>query len=144
MMADYPQEDESTRFYRIRCTKVMWVGGELIFASMSAVSLAVFSVASTAILIIPKGQWIFHFSDATTKYLSVYPDRTGDAVVQLLPINLYNQVTLPDVYKRQILMRRSYASAIHTRGSLLANRVPCSKRSDHRRVPIWKLCWTAK
>ena len=43
-----------------------------------------------------------------------------------------------------ILMRRSYASAIHTRGSLLANRVPCSKRSDHRRVPIWKLCWTAK
>lgn len=103
MMADYPQEDESTRFYRIRCTKVMWVGGELIFASMSAVSFAIFSVVSTAILIIPKGQWIFHFSDATTKYLSVYPDRTGDAVVQLLPINLYNQVTL-----RLLCERRYY------------------------------------
>ena len=82
----------------------MWVGGELIFASMSAVSLAVFSVASTAILIIPKGQWIFHFSDATTKYLSVYPDRTGDAVVQLLPINLYNQVTLPVAVRETFLL----------------------------------------
>ena len=104
MMADYPQEDESTRFYRIRCTKVMWVGGELIFASMSAVSFAIFSVVSTAILIIPKGQWIFHFSDATTKYLSVYPDRTGDAVVQLLPINLYNQVTLPVAVRETLLL----------------------------------------
>ena len=104
MMADYPQEDESTRFYRIRCTKVMWVGGELIFASMSAVSFAIFSVVSTAILIIPKGQWIFHFSDATTKYLSVYPDRTGDAVVQLLPINLYNQVTLPVAVRETFLL----------------------------------------
>ena len=58
----------------------------------------------TAILIIPKGQWIFHFSDATTKYLSVYPDRTGDAVVQLLPINLYNQVTLPVAVRETFLL----------------------------------------
>ncbi len=104
MMADYPQEDESTKFYRIRCTKVMWVAGELIFACMSAVSLAVFSFVSTTILMIPKGQWIFHFSDAVTKYLAVYPERTGDAVVQLLPINLYNQMTLPAAMRETLLL----------------------------------------
>ena len=40
------------------------------------------------------GRWSLSFSDAVTHFTSVYPDRTGDYVVQLLPGNLYQQMTL--------------------------------------------------
>ena len=40
------------------------------------------------------GSWQFSFSDAVTHFTSVYPDRTVDYVVQLIPGNLYQQMGL--------------------------------------------------
>lgn len=36
----------------------------------------------------------FDYSDAVTKYVSVFPERSGAYVVQLIPENLYNQISL--------------------------------------------------
>ena len=33
------------------------------------------------------------FSDAVTHYSSIFPERTGDYILQLLPENLYQQMT---------------------------------------------------
>lgn len=104
MMADYPQEDASVRYYRIRCTKQIWIGGEILFAVMSAVSLAVFVFAATTILMIPDGQWIGHFSRAVTKYLVTFPERSGSEIEELLPINLYNQMSLPVALRETFLL----------------------------------------
>ena len=48
----------------------------------------------SCILMLGCGSWQFSFSDAVTHFTSVYPDRTGDYVVQLVPGNLYQQMGL--------------------------------------------------
>lgn len=94
MMADFPREDGIHLFYQIRCDKIVWVSGQMLFALLSSISLAVFVLAASAILIVPNGKWTYNFSDAVTKYVATYPERAGEYVVQLLPENLYNQMTL--------------------------------------------------
>ena len=39
------------------------------------------------------GVWKMEFSDAVTHYSSIFPERTGDYILQLLPENLYQQMT---------------------------------------------------
>lgn len=49
------------------------------------------------LLILSCSSMTLEFSDAVTKYLTVFPERAGDYIVQLLPENLYNQMKLGDV-----------------------------------------------
>lgn len=94
MMADFPREDGIHRFYQIRCDKTVWVSGQMLFALMSSISLTVFVLVLSVILIMPNGKWDYNFSDAVRNYAAAYPERSGDYVVRLLPENLYNQMTL--------------------------------------------------
>lgn len=97
MMADFPREDGISLFFHIRCSRVSWLLGEFLFIVMSIATLVLFIVAAGMVLLLPCGKMTQGFSDAVTKFLSVYPDRAGDYVVHLLPANLYNQIELGDV-----------------------------------------------
>lgn len=97
MMADFPKEGGISLFFHIRCSRLAWLLGELLFVILSIFTLVFYMMAAGILLILPCGQWILHFSDAVTKYISVFPDRAGDYVTQLLPENLYNQIPLREV-----------------------------------------------
>ena len=94
MMADFPRKDGIQLFYQIRCDKIVWAFGQIVFALFSAVSLAAFALISSTALLTSCGTWDSNFSYAVTNYVTTYPERFGDYVVQLLPENLYNQMTL--------------------------------------------------
>lgn len=50
-MADFPRKDGIQLFYQIRCDKIVWAFGQIVFALFSAVSLAAFAlISSTALL----------------------------------------------------------------------------------------------
>lgn len=97
MMADFPGEDGISLFFHIRCKKLSWLLGELLFIIMSILTLVLYIIVSGMVLLLPYGKMSIEFSDAITKYVSVFPERAGDYVVQLLPENLYNQMRLQDV-----------------------------------------------
>lgn len=48
------------------------------------------------------------FSHAVTHYSSVFPERTGDYILQLLPENLYQQMTLGTAFAHTILLMLLY------------------------------------
>ena len=93
LMADFPQSTGIDRFYQMRCTKRTWIFGQAVFGQLSCFVL-LFLLVSSCVLMIGTGRWSLSFSDAVTHFTSVYPDRTGDYVVRLLPGNLYQQMTL--------------------------------------------------
>lgn len=96
MMADFPGEDGISLFFHIRCSRISWLLGELLFIVMSILTVVLYILIVGIILILPYGKMSFDFSDAVTKYLAVFPERAGDYIVQLLPENLYNQIKLRD------------------------------------------------
>ncbi len=108
MMADFPRKDGIQLFYQIRCDKIVWILGQIVFAFISAVSLAAFALVSSMVLLLPYGKWDLDFSYAITNYVSTYPERFGDYVVQLLPENLYNQLTLGTAVLHTFLLLSLY------------------------------------
>lgn len=97
MMADFPREDGISLFFHIRCSRISWILGELLFIVMSIITLVLYIAVVSMILILPSGKMTLEFSDAVTKYTAVFPERAGDYIVQLLPENLYNQMELRNV-----------------------------------------------
>lgn len=104
MMADFPREDGISLFYQIRCTKKAWIVGQIGFAMLSSVTLVLFAIVASVLLILPCAEWKTEFSRAITYYVSVYPEHAGDYVVQLVPQNLYNQMTLMDAVGNTVLL----------------------------------------
>lgn len=94
LVADFPQRDGTHLFCQARCRKRVWIAGQILFAMKACLFLVVFLFVVSCILMLGCGSWQFSFSDAVTHFTSVYPDRTGDYVVQLVPGNLYQQMGL--------------------------------------------------
>lgn len=97
MMADFPKENGICMYVHIRCTRLTWVLGEILFIAMSSGTIVLITMFMGVLLLGGKGQISWEFSDAVTKYVSRFPERSGDYVVQLLPANLYNQMNLERV-----------------------------------------------
>lgn len=97
MMADFPREDGISMFFHIRCSRISWLFGELLFIVMSIITLVIYITVVSMLLILPSSKMSLEFSDTVTKYIASFPERAGDYVVQLLPENLYNQMKLSGV-----------------------------------------------
>ncbi len=94
MMADFPREGDCQYFYQIRCSKRIWIAGQIVYAIESSVLLTVFVFVSSVLLSLDFISMDVRYSDAVTKYVSVFPNRSGDYVVALIPEELYNQMQL--------------------------------------------------
>lgn len=94
MIADFPNEGGISPFFHVRCKKRTWVLGQILFAVFASLFVTGFVLVSSMVLLVPKGAWFSGFSDAVTKYVSVFPERAGDYITQLLPENVYHQMTL--------------------------------------------------
>lgn len=94
LMADFPQKDGIDVFYQIRCGKKVWICGQILFALEAALFLVIFLAAASMLMIWDSGEWRMSFSRAVTHYTTVFPERSRDYVVQLLPENIYHQMTL--------------------------------------------------
>lgn len=94
MMADYPREGDSQYFFQVRCSKRVWVAGQIIYAIESSVALTLFVFVSSCILSLDFTNYNPNYSYAVTRYVAAFPERAGEYVVQLVPENLYNQMAL--------------------------------------------------
>lgn len=104
MMADFPREGECQYFYRIRCSKRIWIVGQIVYAIESAVALTFFVLLASILLSLDFISWKSDYSYAVTRYVAVFPEHSGEYVVQLIPENLYNQISLSGAVIHTVLL----------------------------------------
>lgn len=94
LIADYPKIDTNTVFYIIRIGRVNWLLGQIVKLVFMIVSY-IFAIFVGSILpLITKGFWYNGWSSVVTDFLKKFPDKVGNFGVQLLPGNLYNQISI--------------------------------------------------
>ena len=85
LMSDFPQKSGIDFLYQIRCSKRVWIMGQIMFALEAVVFLVVFLILASCLMMGGSGVWKMEFSNAVTHYSSIFPERTGDYILQLLP-----------------------------------------------------------
>lgn len=108
LMADFPQKAGIDYFYQVRTSKRKWILGQMLFAVETVVFLVIFLILSSLVMLTGCGEWMPEFSRAVTHYSSVFPERTGDYILQLLPENLYQQMTLEAAVRHTALFMLLY------------------------------------
>jgi hypothetical protein len=94
LIADFPKIDNNTVFYIIRVGRVNWLLGQVIKLVMMAVSYLAFIFAGAVIPMIGRSFWYNGWSAVVTQYLMRFPEKTGNFGLQLVPENLYNQMSV--------------------------------------------------
>ena len=94
LIADFPKIDTNTVFYIFRVGRVNWLLGQIIKLVMMAVSYLAFIFAGAVIPMIGRSFWYNGWSNVVTQYLVRFPEKTGNFGLQLVPENLYNQMSV--------------------------------------------------
>ena len=94
LIADFPKIDTNTVFYIIRVGRVNWLLGQIIKLVMMALSYLAFIFAGAVIPMLSKGFWYNGWSNVATQFAVRFPEKSGNFGVQLLPENLYNQLSV--------------------------------------------------
>ncbi|SDB37168.1 hypothetical protein SAMN02910317_01812 [Ruminococcaceae bacterium FB2012] len=94
LIADFPKIDTNTVFYIIRVGRVNWLLGQIIKLVMMALSYLAFIFAGAVIPMLERGFWYNGWSNVATQFAVRFPEKSGNFGVQLLPENLYNQLSV--------------------------------------------------
>ncbi|MBR1764965.1 MAG: hypothetical protein IJ746_06175 [Ruminococcus sp.] len=94
LIADFPRIDTNTVFYIIRVGRLNWLLGQLIKLVLMALSYLAVIFAGAVVPMLSRGFWYNGWSNVATRYAVRFPEKSGNFGVQLLPENLYNQLSV--------------------------------------------------
>lgn len=106
LISDYPKMTGSTLFFIKRTGKANWFVGQLLFLIMAIVTFLFVVVIGS--IIVSNGEYGLNWSDTVTKYEARFPNESGNFTSQLLPSNLYNQMTLVSAVGQTLLLMTMY------------------------------------
>lgn len=108
LISDYPKIDGSTIFYIFRIGKKSWLCGQILRLLMMTAAYILAIFAASVAGVITSGFTGEEWSLVATKFASEFPEQSGNFGVQLLPENLYNQMTLPTAFIESTLFVVAY------------------------------------
>lgn len=94
LMSDFPKFDGNSMFYISRTGKMNWLFGQLLFAVMSIATCIFAVLVSVTLFSLGSADVSFSWSECTRFYAARFPDKEFTFASQLLPSNLYNQISL--------------------------------------------------
>ena len=94
LMSDFPRFDGNSMFYISRTGKMNWLFGQLLFAVMSIATCIFAVLISVTLFSLGSADVAFSWSECTRFYAARFPDKEFTFASQLLPSNLYNQISL--------------------------------------------------
>ena len=112
LIADFPKIDTNTVFYIIRVGRVNWLLGQIIKLMMMALSYLGFIFLGAVVPMIGRGFWYNGWSNVATQFAVRFPEKSGNFGVQLLPENLYNQLTVFSAAVQSYLLVFAYLMII--------------------------------
>ena len=106
LVSDYPQLGHNTVFVLHRTGKGNWYLGQSLFALWSI--LTFLGVVCLGSILMHHGQWGSQWSDTVTKYLAWFPNEQYSYASELIPSNLYNQMSLRMAVVHSVLLIGGY------------------------------------
>lgn len=108
LMSDFPKTDGNSLFYIIRCGKLNWLLGQLLFAVMTIISFLGIILIGIILLSARDGFIGNEWSDVITKYNSMFPNDSYSFVSQLIEGRIYNQMMPFIAFINSFLLIGSY------------------------------------
>lgn len=93
LISDFPRTDGNTLFFILRAGKLNWLIGQIVFAIMSIASFLAVVFLGSVVPLLDKMFWGNGWSLVITKYDIMFPEKAGGFASQLVPPNLYNQLS---------------------------------------------------
>ena len=112
LIADYPKVDTNTVFYIVRIGRANWFVGQILKLVFMIISYLAVIFLGTVLPMLSKGFWYNGWSNVATVFVKMFPDRRGDFGVELLPENLYNQLTVFSAAVQSYLLVFAYLMII--------------------------------
>ena len=94
VVSDYPLKNSNSFLYIIRMDRINWICSEIIFALKATATFLLLTVLICCGLGFSNGKMSLCWSNITVQYNVLFPKLKGSFVDQLLPGNLYNQMSL--------------------------------------------------
>ena len=94
VVSDYPLKNSNSFLYIIRMNRINWICSEIIFALKATATFVLLTVLICCGLGFSNGKMSLCWSNITVQYNVLFPKLKGSFVDQLLPGNLYNQMSL--------------------------------------------------
>ena len=92
LISDYPKMTGSTLFFIRRTGKTNWFWGQVLFLLMAIATFLLAVLVGS--MLVSGGAFSDGWSNTVTKYAARFPNEADSFVSQLLPSNLYNQLSL--------------------------------------------------
>lgn len=105
LIADYPKVDTNTVFYIVRIGRANWFVGQILKLVFMIISYLAVIFLGTVLPMLSKGFWYNGWSNVATGFVKMFPDRRGDFGVELLPENLYNQLSVFEAAVKKLSAR---------------------------------------
>lgn len=112
LIADFPKIDTNTVFYIMRVGRLNWLFGQLLKLIFMALSYLAVIFLGAVLPMLSDGFWYNGWSNVATGFVKMFPDRRGDFGVELLPENLYNQLSVFEAAVKSYLLVAAYLMII--------------------------------
>ena len=112
LISDFPKIDTNTVFYICRTGRINWLLGQIIKLVMMAFSFLGVVFIGTVIPMIGKGFIGNNWSNVTLYFKNTFPEQSGNFGTQLIPENLYNQLSIADAAVQSYLLVFAYLMII--------------------------------
>lgn len=96
LIADYPVTDGNAILYIHRIGRINWLIAQLVLLFLMTITYLTIVFASSCISVIFNSHVSSEWSVVVTEFEHTFPDLPGNFGVQLLPKNLYNQLSIMD------------------------------------------------
>lgn len=106
LIGDYPKLAGNTLFFVQRAGRRSWFLGQLAFLALADAGFLGMTLVGSVLM--SKGAFTGHWSDAVTKYDAHFPQEAGNFTSSLLPSNLYNQMSLVTAVVRIMALMGAY------------------------------------
>ena len=112
LIADFPKIDNNTVFYIMSIGRRNWLTGQIIKLVMMAASYLAVIFVGSVVPMLSKGFWYNGWSNVVTNFKNVFPEQAMNFGVQLVPENLYNQLTVFEAAVKSYLLVFAYLMII--------------------------------
>ena len=106
LISDYPKMTGSTLFFIRRTGKTNWFWGQVLFLLMAIATFLIAVLIGS--MLVSGGAFSDSWSNTVTKYAARFPNEADSFVSQLLPSNLYNQLSLFSAVLHTIALMTMY------------------------------------
>lgn len=112
LISDFPKIDTNTVFYISRVGRLNWLMGQILKLLFMAASFLAVVFLGSVLPMLGRGFWGSDWSKVTTGFVAVFPEKSSNFGVNLLPPNLYNQMSVFDAAVKSYLLVFAYLVVI--------------------------------